>query len=69
MTINWREVCKFLSGAFFVSTGVLFYLFVAGSPVPLLGTELSMAPAVNGMRAIVHLALFMVFFYFGYIRK
>ena len=34
VTINWKEVCKFLSGAFFVSTGVLFYLYLAGSPVP-----------------------------------
>jgi hypothetical protein len=23
VTINWKEVCKFLSGAFFVSAGVL----------------------------------------------
>ena len=37
--------------------------------MPLLGTELSVAPAVNGLRAIVHLALFVVCFYFGYIRK
>ena len=37
MTINWKEVCKFLSGGFFVSTGVLFYLYLAGSPVPVLG--------------------------------
>ena len=28
MRINWREVCKFLSGAFFVSAGVLFYLYL-----------------------------------------
>jgi uncharacterized protein (DUF486 family) len=69
MTVNWKEVCKFLSGAFFVSTGVLFYLYLAGSPVPLLGTQIAVTPGVNGVRAAIHLALFVVFFYFGYIRK
>jgi hypothetical protein len=29
VTIHWKEVCKFLSGAFFVSAGVLFYLYLA----------------------------------------
>jgi hypothetical protein len=69
VTINWKEVCKFLSGAFFVSTGVLFYLYLAGSPVPVLGAHLAITPTVNGVRAIVHAVLFVVFFYLGYIRK
>ena len=69
MTFNWKEVCKFLSGAFFVSTGVLFYLYLAGSPVPVLGAHLAITPTVNGIRAVVHAVLFLVFFYFGYIRK
>jgi hypothetical protein len=33
-----REFCKFLAGAFFVSSGVLFYLYLADVSVPLLGT-------------------------------
>jgi uncharacterized protein (DUF486 family) len=69
MTFKWKEVCKFLSGAFFVSAGVLFYLYLAGTPVPVLGAHISITPGVNGVRAVVHLALFLVFFYFGYIRK
>ena len=69
VTINWKEVCKFLSGAFFVSTGVLFYLYVAGSPVPVVGAHLAVTPTVNGVRAAVHAILFIVFFYLGYIRK
>jgi hypothetical protein len=69
VTINWKEVCKFLSGAFFVSTGVLFYLYLAGSPVPVLGAHLAITPTVNGVRAVVHAVLFGVFFYLGYIRK
>jgi hypothetical protein len=32
-----REFRKFLAGAFFVSSGVLFYLFLADVSVPLLG--------------------------------
>jgi uncharacterized protein (DUF486 family) len=69
MTFKWKEVCKFLSGAFFVSAGVLFYFYLAGTPVPVLGAHISISPEVNGVRAVVHLALFLVFFYFGYIRK
>ena len=69
VTINWKEVCKFLSGAFFVSAGVLFYLYLAGSPVPVLGAHLAVTPTVNGVRAGVHAVLFVVFFYLGYIRK
>ncbi len=67
--IKWKEVCKFLSGAFFVSTGVLFYLYLAGSPVPVVGAQLAVTPTVNGVRAVVHAVLFVVFFYLGYIRK
>jgi hypothetical protein len=69
VTINWKEVCKFFSGAFFVSTGVLFYLYLAGSPIPVLGAHLAVTPTVNGVRAAVHAVLFVVFFYLGYIRK
>jgi uncharacterized protein (DUF486 family) len=69
MTFTWKDVCKFLSGAFFVSTGVLFYLYLAGTPAPVLGAEISVTPAVNGIRAVIHLALFLLFFYLGFIRK
>jgi hypothetical protein len=69
VTVNWKEVCKFLSGAFFVSAGVLFYLYLVGSPVPVVGAHLAVTPTVNGVRAAVHAVLFVVFFYFGYVRK
>ena len=64
----WTDACKFLAGAFLVSAGVLFYLYLAEAPVPLLGTDLVVAPRVNGLRSIVHFALFLVTFYFGFIR-
>ena len=33
-----RDFRKFLAGAFFVSSGILFYLYLANVSVPLLGT-------------------------------
>ena len=33
-----RDFRKFLAGAFFVSSGILFYLYLADMSVPLLGT-------------------------------
>jgi hypothetical protein len=48
---------------------VLFYLYLGGSPVPVVGAHLAVTPTVNGVRAAVHAVLFVVFFYFGYIGK
>jgi hypothetical protein len=67
--IPWQDVCKFLAGAFFVSTAVLFYLYLAGVSVPVLGTSFAETAELSGLRAIVHVVLFVVFFYFGFIRK
>src|SRR5262249_61620880 len=67
MKIPWKEVCKFLAGAFFVSSGVLFYLYLTGVSVPFFGYMIP--PIVHGMRAIVHFLLFLTFFYLGFIRK
>ena len=39
-----REFRKFLAGAFFVSSGVLFYLYLADVSVPLLGTNFVETP-------------------------
>jgi hypothetical protein len=69
MRINWKEVFKFLSGAFFVSAGILFYLYLTNTPVPVLGTDFVVSPEVNGLRSIAHFAFFLVCFYLGFIRK
>lgn len=66
---RYREFRKFLSGAFFVSGGIQLYLYFAGVSVPLLGTNLVVMPAVSGVRAIPHLILCVLTFYFGFIRK
>lgn len=63
------DVRKFLAGAFFVSSGILFYLYLAHVSVPLLGTSFVETPQISGGRSVVHFALFLLCFYFGFIRK
>ncbi len=65
--INWREIAKFLSGAFFVSAGVNFYFYALGLSVPFLGYTIS--PEFLGLRTIVHTALFALCFYYGFLRR
>jgi hypothetical protein len=67
--IPWRDVFKFLAGAFFVNAGILFYLYLAGVSVPLLGTNFVFTPEISGLRSILHAVLFVTFFYFGFIRR
>jgi hypothetical protein len=64
-----REFRKFLAGAFFVSAGILFYLYLAKVSVPLLGTHLVLTPETSGLRSIVHFILFGFCLYFGFIKK
>jgi hypothetical protein len=67
--IPWQDVCKFLAGAFFVSAGILFYLYLAHVSVPLLGTSFTQTPEFSGVRSIVHAVLFLTFFYLGFSRR
>ena len=66
---RYREFRKFLAGAFFVSSGVLFYLYCAEVSVPLLGTDFVEMPALSATRSIVHFILFLLCFYFGWVKK
>jgi hypothetical protein len=66
--IPWQDVCKFLAGVFLVSTWILFYLYLAGVSVPILGTSFIETPEISGARSIVHAILFLVFFYAGFVR-
>ena len=59
-----RNFRKFLAGAFFVSSGILFYLYLADVSVPLLGTGFVETPKISAGRSIVHLILFVLCFYF-----
>jgi len=64
-----RDFRKFLAGAFFVSSGILFYLYLADVSVPLLGTRFVESPQTSGARSIVHFLLFLLCVYFGFLRK
>jgi hypothetical protein len=66
---RYREFRKFLAGAFFVSSGTLFYFYLAGVSLPLLGTSFVFTPQINGGRSIVHFILFLLCFYFGFVKK
>jgi uncharacterized protein (DUF486 family) len=61
-----RNVRKFLAGAFFVSSGILFYLYLADVSVPLLGTSFVETPQISAGRSVVHFILFSLCFYFGF---
>jgi len=65
--IKSRDFRKFLAGAFFVSGGIQFYLYLANVSVPLLGTKFVFTPDISAVRSIIHLILFLITFYFGFI--
>ena len=64
-----RDVRKFLAGAFFVSSGTLFYFYLADVSVPLLGTGFIETPQISCGRSVVHFILFLLCFYFGFVRE
>jgi uncharacterized protein (DUF486 family) len=64
-----REFRKFLAGAFFVSAGIQFYLYLAKVSVPMIGTNLVLTPEISGWRSIIHFILFGLCLYFGFIKK
>ena len=73
VAIKYREVRKFLAGAFFVSSGTCWYLWVTGVSLPIVlpyvGTVSVETPEISGQRATVHFVLFLLCFYFGFISK
>ena len=64
-----RDFRKFLAGAFFVSSGILLYLYLANVSVPLLGTGFVETPQISAARSIVHFIFFLLCFYFGFVKK
>jgi len=73
VAIKYREVRKFLAGAFFVSSGILWYLWVTDTSLPIvlpfIGTISVETPNISGQRAIVHFILFLLCLYFGFFSK
>ncbi len=60
---------KFLTGAFFVSAGIQLYLAYAKVSIPVLGTDMVQTSEVGYTRGILHLALCLICFYFGFVKK
>src|SRR5215475_2342712 len=73
VAISYREMRKFLAGAFFVSSGTYGYLWMIGISLPIVlpyvGTVSVETPEISGQRAIVHFLLFLLCFHFGFISK
>ena len=73
VAIKYREVRKFLAGAFFVSSGTCWYFWMTGVSLPIVlpyvRTISVETPEISGQRAIVHFVLFLLCFYFGFISK
>ena len=73
VAIRYREVRKFLAGGFFVSSGILWYLWLTGTAVPIVlpyaGRVAVEPPEISGQRAIVHFVLFLLCLYFGFFWK
>jgi hypothetical protein len=73
VAIRYREVRKFLAGAFFVSSGTCWYLWVTGVSLPIVlpyaGTISVETPEISGQRAIVHFILFLLCLYFGFFSR
>jgi hypothetical protein len=67
--VRSRDFRKFLAGAFFVSSGVQFYLYVAGVSIPLVGTAFIQTPELSAIRGSIHFVLFAITFYFAFIHR
>ncbi len=65
--IKWREIFKFLSGAFFVTAGASWYFAWYKVDLPFMGTTMTHEFLV--FRGFLHFILFLVTFYFGFFGK
>jgi len=65
--INWKEIFKFLSGAFFVTAGASWYLSYYHVNMPFMGT--TMSSDFLFIRGFIHFGLFLLTFYFGFLKK
>lgn len=63
----WKESCKFLSGAFFVTAGASWYFAYYNVSVPFLNS--TMSPRFLVVRGAFHFLLFVLTFFFGFIKK
>lgn len=65
--INWKEIFKFLSGAFFVTAGTSWYFAWHQIDLPFMGG--TMSHEFLAIRGCIHFVLFLITLYFGFIKK
>ena len=63
LAVRYREYRKFLAGAFFVSSGMQFYFYLAKIPIPLIWTSTVQSPELSAarhdpLRALSRLSIF-----------
>ena len=63
---RYREYRKFLAGAFFVSSGMQLYFYMAKIPIPLIWTGAVQSPELSAVRGAIHFLLFLICLYFGW---
>lgn len=63
---RYREYRKFLAGAFFVSSGMQYYFYLAQIPIPLIWTNAVQSPELSALRGTIHFVLFLVCLYSGW---
>ena len=66
IAMRYREYRKFLAGAFFVSSGMQFYFYLANISIPLMWTNAVQSPQLSLARGTIHFVLFLVCLYFGW---
>jgi len=66
VAVRYREYRKFLAGAFFVSSGMQFYFYLAKIPIPLIWTSAIQSPELSAVRGTIHFVLFLLCLYFGW---
>jgi hypothetical protein len=65
VAVRYREYRKFLAGAFFVSSGMQFYLFSEDHD-PAVWTSAIKLPQLSAVRGTIHFLLFLICVYFGW---
>jgi hypothetical protein len=66
VAVRYREYRNFLAGAFFVSSGMQFYFYLAKIPIPLIWANATQSPQLSLVRGTIHFVLFLVCLYFGW---
>jgi hypothetical protein len=64
--VRYREYRKFLAGAFFASSGIQLYFYLAKIPIPLIWTDAAQSPELSATRGTIHFLLFLVCLFFGW---